>query len=340
LTISIVIVVFEEGPELVVVLDELTRQCGDGDEVIVVHNTSRDGTARRAARHPGVTRVIETGANPGFGRAANLGAAEASGDAILFLNPDAVPEPGFLDALRAPPDGWDAWMGLVALADGAHVNTAGGVLHFLGFGWTGRYGEPVEAIGADPEEVGFLSGACVCVRRDAWRETGGFAESFFLYVEDVDLSHRLRLAGRRFGVLPTARVRHDYEFSKGTYKLRELERNRWLSILRCYPPELLALVLPALVLLELPLLAYAATHGWGRAKLGAMASVVGHMPRVLRERREVQNGAVVSAADFARPIRAELGSPFFGAAARSPAVTAVLRAYWWAVRRALGLLRR
>ena len=50
---------------------------------------------------------------------------------------------------------------------------------------------------------------------DVWREMGGFPDHFFLYFDDVDLSHRLRLSGRDFGVVPAARVEHDYVFDKG-----------------------------------------------------------------------------------------------------------------------------
>ena len=56
-----------------------------------------------------------------------------------------------------------------------------------------------------------------------------------MYHEDVDLSLRLRLAGGRLGIEPAAVVDHDYEFAKGAAKWRLLERNRWATIVRCYP---------------------------------------------------------------------------------------------------------
>ena len=56
-----------------------------------------------------------------------------------------------------------------------------------------------------------------------------------MYGEDVDLSLRLRLAGWGVGVVPAARVEHDYEFAKGDYKWFHLERNRWWTVLGAYP---------------------------------------------------------------------------------------------------------
>ena len=337
--LAVVIVAHDEGDELVPVLDELGGQRRADDEVVVVHNSGSPEawrTAEIAGAHPAVDRVVESGGNLGFPRAANLGAAVTAAEAILFLNPDAVPEAGCLDALRDPPPAWDAWMGLVKLPGGERVNTAGGVVHFLGFAWTGRYREPVAAVGLDPRPVGFVSGACLAIRRPAWEAAGGFPDDFFLYVDDVDLSHRLRLMGRAFGVVPRAAVRHDYDFGRRPDKLRELERNRLLMVVRCYPARLLALVLPALVATELALLAYATAAGWGGAKARGTAGFLRALPRTLRQRRAIQARAAVEPAEFAAPMVAELDSPFFGAMGRSRVVRALLRAYWAAVRRALG----
>ncbi len=85
-----------------------------------------------------------------------------------------------------------------------------------------------------------------------------------MYGEDLDLSLRLRLAGWGVGVVPAARVEHDYDFAKGDYKWFHLERNRWWTLLAAYPAPLLALLAPALLAFELALLAVAARGGWLR----------------------------------------------------------------------------
>jgi GT2 family glycosyltransferase len=314
-------------------LDALAAQVSDGDEVVVVDNASADGTADLADRHPVVTTVVQCADNLGFAGGCNVGAGASAGDIILLLNPDVVPEPGCLDALRAAPAGWSAWMGLVVLADGAHVNTAGGRVHFLGLAWAGRYGAPVGAIPAHPHEVAALSGACLAIRRPVWEQHGGFPARFFMYAEDIDLSLRLRLRGQRFGLVPTARVRHEYEFTKGPYKWRCLERNRWLSVLRTYPSAVLWAALPGMIVAEPALLAVAIRGGWGGAKARALLDVLLGLPRTLRERRAIQRGATASAAEFAAWLTADLDSPFLGRAGRSAALRAALAAYWRLARR-------
>jgi GT2 family glycosyltransferase len=256
---------------------------------------------------------------------------------LVFINPDAAPAPGFLDALHDVPADWDAWMPLVTMDHGERVNTSGGVVHFTGVSWAGQAGEAVTAAGSQPREVGFVSGACFAVRRGVWDAHGGFAESFFMYCEDLDLSLRIRLAGGRIGMQPRARVDHDYEFAKGAEKWRLLERNRIATVIRTYPASLLLAVAPALLATELALIPVAIAGGWGPQKLLALADTLRSLPRLLRERRAIQARRAISAAAFAEHLTAELSSPYLGRPAEWPVLQALLRGYWAAAR---GLLPR
>jgi GT2 family glycosyltransferase len=206
------------------------------------------------------------------------------------------------------------------------VNTSGGVVHFTGIAWAGEAGRPVGA--GEPREVAFASGACLAVPRERWRDLGGFAEDYFMYCEDVDLSLRAWLWGGRVGVEPAARADHGYEFAKGDYKWRLLERNRAATVLRTYPAPLLLVLAPALLATELALHVIAARGGWGAAKRQALVDTLRALPRLLRERRAIQARRAIGAAEFARLLTPDLDSPYLGAAGRSTLLRAGLRAYW------------
>ena len=339
-TLSVLIVSWNSREQLARTLPALLAELGEGDELIVVDNDSADGTPEAVeALAPGA-RLVRSGRNAGFAAACNEAAALAGGELLVILNPDAAPLPGFGEAIRRPwleGRGWAAWQALVAARGATEVNSAGNPVHFTGIVWAGDHGRPLAA--APPAgEVTALSGACLAIPLRVWEDAGGFPADYFLYHEDVDLSLRLRLAGGRIGIEPTAVVDHDYEFGASEQKWRWLERNRWACLIRLYPAPLLWLLAPALLATELALFPASIAAGWWRQKLAADLDLLRWLPRLLRERREVQATRRVSAAEFAAWLTPDLDSPFIPAIARSAPVRLILRAYWRAVCLLLGRL--
>lgn len=333
-TLSVLIVAYENRGDLSKTLPALLPELGVGDELIVVENKPGDGSADLVRQLAPQARIVPMGGNAGFAAGVDAGAEVASGELLVILNPDAAPQPGFGEAIRRPwtdDRGWGAWQALVA--DGALgcVNSAGNPLHFTGITWAGGHGRPL-----DPSppvgEVTIASGACLAIPLRIWRETGGFPAEFFLYHEDVDLSIRLRAEGHAVGIEPTAVVAHDYEFGANAEKWFWLERNRLAFLVRTYPGALLALLAPALLATELALLVASATGGWGRQKLRANLAFLRWLPRLLRERRQIQRRRTVSAAEFASWLTPDLDSDLISPLARSRPARLLLRSYWRAVR--------
>jgi GT2 family glycosyltransferase len=316
-------------------LAALSEQLEKDDEIVVVENGSRDGTVGVVRAAAPRARVLEQDRNLGFAGGCNVGAAASTAPLLLFLNPDAMPTPGCLQALRAAAaerPGWGAWQALITLPGGREINTSGGETHFLGMGWAGSCGDPVETAPEVPTEVSFASGAALVVRREAWDRVRGFDERYFMYGEDLDLGLRLWLSGYGVGLVPSARVEHDYEFDKGERKWLLMERNRWWTVLSDYPAGLLLPLLPALLGAELVLLLVAARGGWLRAKLRAQAAVLRELPQILARRREVQLRREVGAAALAARLSAGLDNPYLGREARIRGLAALQRGYWAAVR--------
>jgi N-acetylglucosaminyl-diphospho-decaprenol L-rhamnosyltransferase len=207
-TVSVIIVNWNAGPALEACLGSV----GPGDaEVIVVDNASTDGsTAAARARFPRV-RVLETGENPGFAAGANRGAAAARGDVLVFLNPDARLLDGALatlvDALHLVPG--------AGIAGGALVDERGRwqpawarfapIPHLLLDTTLGRLGSRKRR---RPYAVDWVYGTFMAVRRDVFRQLGGFDARYFLYGEDLDLCYRAGRLGVRTVHVPAARAMH------------------------------------------------------------------------------------------------------------------------------------
>lgn len=333
-TLSVLIVAYESRDDLRKTLPALLGELSDGDELIVVDNKPGDGSVEVVRELAPAARIVCPGQNIGFAGGANAGAEVARGDLLVFLNPDAVPQPGWGEAIRKPwveDRGWAAWQALVADGTGEAINSAGNPIHFTGIVWAGGHGRALaEAPAAG--EVPAPSGACLAVCMKEWRRVGGFPAEFFMYHEDVDLSVRLRMAGRRVGIEPTAVVAHDYDFSASADKWRWLERNRLAFLVRTYPAPLLTLLAPALLATELALLPVAAAGGWGRQKLRANCEFITWLPRLVRERRALQRRRTISAAEFAAALTPDLDSDLISPLVRSWPARLSLRAYWRLVR--------
>jgi GT2 family glycosyltransferase len=333
-TLSVLIVAWESRGDLAKTLPALLAELADGDELIVVENKPGDGSVELAQGLAPQVRIVRPGRNTGFAGGVDAGAEAAQGDLLVMLNPDAVPQPGWGEAIRRPwieERGWAAWQALVADGTSAAINSAGNPIHFTGIVWAGGHGKPVAAA-PPPGEVPALSGACLAIPLTHWRQVGGFPAEFFMYHEDVDLSVRLRMAGGTIGIEPSAVVAHDYDFSASADKWRWLERNRLAFLVRTYPASLLVLLAPVLIVTELALLVVAVAGGWGGQKLRANREILRWLPRLLDERRAIQRQRSVSAAEFASWLTPDLDSDLISPLVRSWPARFLLRGYWRLVR--------
>jgi GT2 family glycosyltransferase len=300
-TITAVIVSYDEEPaEIRAAVASLLAQSRPPAEILIMDN-GRTGRLVTAMRGYGAqVKLIDCRANLGY-IALNLAAAQASGDYLLCLNPDAEAQGDCLEQLAAVADS-DRNVGIVGaqilLEDGRTRNAGANPLHPTGISPSGGYGEPREH--GEPRDVIVASGACFLARRDAFLQLGGFVEDFFLYYEDVNLSWRARIAGLRVVYCPRAVVTHGYEFGARSQKWFLLERNRLFSVLSNYQLRTLVLLAPLLLATEAGLLAVAARGGWLSHKLRAYCSLFALRRRVMVKRRAVQASRRCSDAELLR----------------------------------------
>lgn len=186
----------------------------EGASITVVDNGSTDGTPSAiAANHPGA-KLFALKENRGFtgGIAAALAGSTATN--VIFLNNDAVPQPGWLagftSALANAPDDVISIGGKIVDPTGTKIDFIGGMLTFDGHAFQNGFRYPV---GSRPEpasgdEILFACGGNMIVRRAALMELGAFDDDFFAYLEDVDFGWRAWIAGYRVLFEPAAIVRH------------------------------------------------------------------------------------------------------------------------------------
>ena len=131
---------------------------------------------------------------------------------MALLNPDAFPEPDWLEALLVAAEsnpGFDVFDSkLVNAGNPTVLDGAGDAYHLSGLAWRMGHGSPVPTSGEYEREVFSPCAAAALYRRSALSETGGFDEEYFCYVEDVDLGFRLRLAGHNAMYVLDAGVHH------------------------------------------------------------------------------------------------------------------------------------
>jgi GT2 family glycosyltransferase len=331
----VITVAYRSGDALLRLLDSLASE--EGLEEILVVDNGGGGPEIDEARDRPMVRVIDPGENLGFGAANNLGAREARGETLVFLNPDTVVDPGAVDRLAETLQDRSvgiAMARLLLLGEPEKLNSSGVEVHVTGIGWAGGFGEPADSI-TELRDIPTPSGTAMAMRATTFRELGGFAEELFMYLEDLELGWRARLAGHRIVLDPAANVLHEYEYGRNPRKSYYLERNRLVFVLSAYSGRLLFLMSPVLVATELGMAALALKEGWLRDKIAGWGWLVRNAGLVRRRRRGTQGLRRVRDRELAPYLTGTFSPGMVPVPAALRAVNPVVSAYWSLVRRAL-----
>jgi N-acetylglucosaminyl-diphospho-decaprenol L-rhamnosyltransferase len=207
--LSVVIVNYrqwEQTAELVRQL--LSSACirrGEAEIIIVDNHSPKHPLARKLRRLPHVS-LRRWGRNHGFAKAVNEGCRLSQGDWFLLLNPDTTLSEGFLDGVFALTDSLgtaETRAGIVGFhlrdSDGAQQLSSGlfpTLLSSLARLALPRRRRKYKAVrGSQRQQVQWVTGCCVLLRRTCLQDLCGLDEEFFLYYEDVDLCRRARALG-------------------------------------------------------------------------------------------------------------------------------------------------
>lgn len=216
--LSIIIVSWNVSRQLRDCLDSLdAAHLPDDWEVVVFDNASQDDSVSMVRQRFPMVRLIASEQNIGYAAGNNRAALTAHGEYLLFLNPDTLVSQSAIHQLLACMDDnprIGACSPQLLLPDGSPQPYAFGGDPTPGYlfrrGWNRlMHGAPLHDWSiSEPTAVDWVSGAAMLVRQQAWRQTGGFDEDYFMYFEDNDLCLRMRQQGWRVLYQPQIAITH------------------------------------------------------------------------------------------------------------------------------------
>lgn len=246
---SVIVVTYNSGAQIDACLRALASQdC----EILVVDNASQDDTVARVRGLADQTpmQLLTISSNIGFAAGVNHGARAAAGDVLVILNPDAVAEPGAIDAILEylKSSGASAAGGALLESDGQpakgfafrRVPTLTALLFevlLVNRVWPGnpvnRHYRCLDADYSKPQAIEQPAGACLAVTRIAWDSVQGMDASFFpVWFEDVDFCKRLLDEGGSIIYCPSAQFRHSGGHSVGQLEFQDKQMFWYQNMVR------------------------------------------------------------------------------------------------------------
>jgi N-acetylglucosaminyl-diphospho-decaprenol L-rhamnosyltransferase len=250
-SLAIIIVTYDSTQEIDACLQSLDGHTSPFPTTItVVDNASPDGTAAHVRRRWPTVQVIDAGGNLGFAKANNIGIRATSSEYVLLINPDTVAPPGAIQTLvrglASHPEAAIAGARLLSgtgfpeLSWGVPITpwneTKRMIFSRLYLRKIRRIVRKMDKLSRVAREVGWVSGACMAIRRDDLEAVGLLDERYFMYNEDVDLCLAMQQRGRRVLYIAGAEVLH-YR-GKSAARNPEMERLRQQSHVAYYEKHL------------------------------------------------------------------------------------------------------
>lgn len=218
----------------------------DNFEIIVVDNASTDDSVKNIKDLFSDVVIVSNKENIGYSGGCNIGAQQAKGKYLIFLNNDTEHSDGWIeklvDFLEKHPDTFAAQPKVLNINNKEYFDYAGGAGGFIDrFGFPYVKGRLFNTLEKDtgqydePSEIFWSSGAAMIVRSDIFNQLNGFDEVYFAYMEEIDLCWRAQALRYKIWSIPNAYV---YHYGKQTIKDNTVKshylnhRNSWILFLK------------------------------------------------------------------------------------------------------------
>jgi GT2 family glycosyltransferase len=274
-------------------------------EIILVDNASSDGSIKYVKdkfRSNRKLRLVVNDKNYGFALGNNIGARNANGKYLVFLNIDTIVDSDWLtelvEVMDTNPSIGAAQCKLLLMDNPKLIDSAGHDIDWFGMAYVKGHTEENQGQYDRINEVFGATGAALMVRTDVFKKLGGFDEDFFMLFEEDDLCWRIWIAGYKVLYIPKAIVFHKsggIRSEKGNYKnLYFSRRNRIMSLLKNYNTKNLIRFLPINVSLLFGIMFFTKDKlEYLRAYIKSSVWIILNAKKIAQKRRLTQGMRVV-----------------------------------------------
>ena len=256
------------------VYQDINRSDDKITTVIIVDNSSTDGSTEFLTTNYPAVKIIALSENTGFCHAVNAGIRQAASEYVILLNNDTIVRPGFINALtRAIAKDRRIFSVAAKMLDMKNpeiIDNAGDFYNALGWAFSRGKGKSSTRYQKKTAIFSACAGAAI-YRRDIIAELGYFDEAHFAYLEDVDIGYAARLNGYKNYFCPQAEVLHAGSAASGSryneWKTDLASRNSVYLIYKNMPLVQIILNLPFLLIGFLVKCGFFCLKGMGRRYL-------------------------------------------------------------------------
>lgn len=312
-TVSFVIPNWNGSGVITDCLTSIKKQSVKPHEIIVVDNGSTDDSAKIIkSKFPNV-KLIQLEKNIGFAGGVNVGIKEAKGDYVFLLNNDAELEKDTLKHLLKTVIDKDADITqcVILTNNGKLIDSVGDEYSIWGLPFPGMRNQPSSNVPKKDKEIFSASGGASLYKKSLFDNVGYFDEDFFAYYEDVDLSIRAKLVGKKVFLSSKAVVNHkmNYTSKKVPGFGREMAiKNSLYLYWKNIPFPLNVKILPRLVHCNLRMTVSAIIKGHPVKAIKAHAIAILHFPSMMLKRYKIQKAKKLSSAQLEKILSKE--NPF------------------------------
>lgn len=304
--VSIIIVCWNSASLIAQCLESLLAQTVKPKAILVIDNASADNSALIGESFPQVT-VHRMSSNLGFAAANNYAIEQCTTKYVALLNPDAFPEPSWLECLleaaESHPEAAAFGSRQVCAENPTLLDGVGDVYHVTGLAWRRGYGSVQAQQYLQQTEIFAPCAAAALYHRDALLLVGKFDEDYFCYMEDVDLGFRLKLAGYSALYIPDAVVKHvgsAFTGVRSAFSVYHGHRNMVWTFIKNVPGILLWLLIPAHLLLNVLMMLMLAMRGQGSIAFRAKKDAFYGLRKMWHKRSRIQRTRVAGAWEIFR----------------------------------------